>query len=81
MQIFSAGRTGRDGMGPIKGSTRGPCGPKKVQELQAHFAISCNQPIVQSLNPIVQSLNLVSLIEMIKKIIEGISVNIFNSLN
>ena len=32
IQIFSAGRTGRDGTGPIKGSTRGPRGPKKVRD-------------------------------------------------
>ena len=36
---------------------------QKVEEFQVHFAIPCNQPIVQSLN-------LVSLIEM-RKIIEG----------
>ena len=30
VQIFSAGRTGRDGTGPIEGSTRGPRGPKKA---------------------------------------------------
>ena len=28
IQIFSADGTGRDGTGPIKGSTRGPRGPK-----------------------------------------------------